>query len=507
MSFARNINDLVVVGGGINGAGIALDAAGRGLKVLLCEQNDLASATSSNSSKLIHGGLRYLEQYDFRLVREALAEREVLMRKAPHVIKPMRFRLPHQPHLRPAWMIRVGLFLYDHLSKRVTLKSSNGIKFGANSVLLPHLKRGFEYSDGWVDDSRLVVLNAVAAQQKGAEIRTRSRCINIQRTNALWQITLQDRSTGEQQEVYARALVNAAGPWVSSLFESAMQVTAPKQVRLIKGSHIVVPRLHNEEEAYLLQSEDGRVVFVTPFEQEFSLIGTTDVEFKGDPSDAKISAEEIDYLLQVSNQYFNQQVTAHDVRWTFAGVRPLLDDESESAQAVTRDYTFDIEAPAGKAPLLSVFGGKITTYRKLSEMAVDGLAQHFPNIGPAWTKDAQLPGGDFSDPKTLHQQIQSRYPWLPMALCARYVRAYGTLSYQFLGNATSVEDLGQDFGAGLYASELDYLMASEWARSSEDVLWRRSKLGLLLNTEQQGVLQVYMARHSELAQSETLNCA
>ena len=492
MDSSSNISDLIVIGGGINGTGIAIDAAGRGLKVLLCEQGDLASATSSNSSKLIHGGLRYLEHYDFRLVRESLAEREVLLHKAPHLITPMRFRIPHRPHLRPAWMIRIGLFLYDNLSKRVSLKSSNGINFGSHSPLLPHMKRGFEYSDGWVDDSRLVVLNAVAAKQKGADIRTQTRCVQIERVNSLWQVMLENVNTGDIEQVRARALVNAAGPWVSSLYRDAMQTPPPKQVRLIQGSHIVVPRIHVEEEAYLLQNEDGRVVFVIPFEDEFSLIGTTDIEYKGDPSNVAISELEISYLLRISNEHFKHQLTAEDVYWTYSGVRPLLDDESDSPQAVTRDYTFEVDAPAGMAPILSVFGGKLTTYRKLSELAVDGLVEYFEHAGPAWTKHTTLPGGDFSNQASLLAQLNGNYPWLSIEMCARYVRSYGTLSYQILSNAKALADLGQHFGAGLYALEVDYLVAHEWACSVEDILWRRSKLGLWFNATQKADLAEYL---------------
>jgi len=507
MDSTSNISDLVVIGGGVNGTGIALDAAGRGLNVLLCEQGDLGSATSSNSSKLIHGGLRYLEHYDFRLVRESLAEREVLLHKAPHLIKPMRFRIPHRPHLRPAWMIRIGLFLYDNLSKRVTLKSSTGINFGVNSPLLPHMKRGFEYSDGWVDDARLVVLNAVAAKQKGANIRTQTRCVHIERVNRLWEVTLENVHTGDTEKVRARALVNAAGPWVSSLYQDAMQKKSPKQVRLIKGSHIVVPRIHTEAEAYLLQNEDGRVVFVIPFEDRFSLIGTTDLEYQGDPSDVVISQPEIDYLLRISNEHFKHQLTADDVCWTYSGVRPLLDDESDSPQAVTRDYTFEVEAPAGMAPILSVFGGKLTTYRKLSELAVNGLVEHFEHAGPAWTKHATLPGGDFKDQASLQAQLNSNYPWLPIQLCARYVRSYGTLSYQLLKNAKVSIDLGQHFGAGLYALEVDYLVAHEWACSVEDILWRRSKLGLWFNSTQEADLAEYLKTLNIGARTKALQCA
>lgn len=492
MQPGRGIHDLLVVGGGINGVGIALDAAGRGLSVVLCEMNDLASATSSNSSKLIHGGLRYLEYYEFRLVREALAEREVLLKKAPHIMWPLRFRLPHRPHLRPAWMIRAGLFLYDNLSKRATLPGSKGIKFRADGPLVNEMKRGFEYSDGWVDDARLVVLNAMAAREKGAEIKTRSRCIKAERRDSIWEVILENQMTGEKELVKARALVNAAGPWVSELFGSAMGTKTPKDVRLVKGSHIIVPRLHDEPEAYILQNEDNRVVFVIPYEEKFSLIGTTDVEHRGDPSTAAISREEIDYFVAVVNSHFRHKISAADVVRTYAGVRPLLDDESDSPQSVTRDYSFEIDSAAGKAPLLSVFGGKITTYRKLSEAAVDSLVKFFPQAGPCWTATAALPGGDFSNHESLRSALREQYPWLPDFIARRFVRAYGTLSYRILGGVVCLDGMGRNFGAGLYQREVEYLIEQEWAVTLEDIIWRRNKLGLSLTTEQQEALQVYL---------------
>ena len=337
-----------------------------------------------------------------------------------------------------------------------------------------------------------MVLNAVAAKQKGADIRTQTRCIDIKRVNSLWLITLENVHTGETDQVRARALVNAAGPWVSSLYKDTMQKKATKQVRLIKGSHIVVPRIHTEEEAYLLQNKDGRVVFLIPFEDKFTLIGTTDIEYKGDPSNVVISQSEIDYILGISNEHFKHQLTAEDVCFAFSGVRPLLDDESDSPQAVTRDYTFEVEAPAGMAPILSVFGGKLTTYRKLSELAVDGLVEFFAHAGPAWTKHATLPGGDFSNQANLQTQLNTNYPWLPIELCARYARSYGTLSYQILSEASVLADLGEHFGAGLYALEIDYLVAHEWARNVDDILWRRSKLGLSMSTSEKLRLADYM---------------
>ena len=492
MNSKHDIYDIFIVGGGINGVGIAADAAGRGLSVMLCEMNDLASATSSNSSKLIHGGLRYLEYYEFRLVREALAEREVLLKKAPHIISPLRFRLPHRPHLRPAIMIRAGLFLYDHLAKRVTLPASKSIKFASNSPLKIEMKKGFEYSDGWVDDARLVVLNALAAQEKGACIKTRTRCIDAKRTEQFWTITLQDTLTGSQEVVKAKSIVNAAGPWVSSLFDDALGCKAPKQVRLVKGSHIVVPKIHNEEQAYILQNEDGRIVFVIPYEDKFSLIGTTDQEYVGDPAKVAIDQDEIDYLIAITNQHFFKQVSAGDVVSSYSGVRPLLDDESDSAQAVTRDYTFEVDAPALKAPLISIFGGKITTYRKLSEAAVDQLCEYFPDAGAAWTAEAPLPGGDFPDRQSLQSVLKAQYPWLPDPMIARYVRCYGTLAHKILHDKNALSDLGKEFSPGFYEAEVCYLIEHEWAMTLEDIVWRRSKQGLIMSQQTLAELELYI---------------
>lgn len=475
-----SIHDIIVIGGGVNGSGIAMDAAGRGLKVLLCEMDDLASATSSRSSKLIHGGLRYLEFYEFRLVREALAEREALLRNAPHIMWPLRFRLPHRPHLRPAWMIRVGLFLYDHLAKRELLPASRGLRFGTDSPLVDSIDRGFEYSDGWVDDARLVVLCAKAAQKHGAEIRTRSRCIHAERVDDLWHVTLQNQLDGETSEHRCRALINAAGPWVSRLFVEALEQPAPKQIRMVKGSHIVVPRMDIGEQAYILQNEDGRIVFVIPYEDDFSLIGTTDVDYQGDPSAVAISAEETAYLLDVVNSHFRQKLSQQDIVWDFSGVRPLMDDEAATAQKASRDYSFELNAQSGNAPLLSVFGGKITTYRKLAEAAVDSLTAYFPQCGPRWTRNARLPGGDFTDHAALAADLTQRFPWLPEQIRQRWVRTYGTLSNELLEGCARLADLGADFGAGLYAREVEYLVKKEWALTVDDILWRRTKLGLHL---------------------------
>ena len=490
--------DVVIVGGGVNGTGIAMDAAGRGLKVLLCEMNDLASATSSNSSKLIHGGLRYLEHYEFRLVREALAERESLLGNAPHIMWPMRFRLPHRPHLRPAWMIRTGLFLYDHLARRELLPGSRSIEFTAEDPLKPDITRGFEYSDGWVDDARLVVLTARKASTLGATILTRTRCTRAERQADVWTVDLQDRSDGHQRRVRAKTVVNATGPWVSQLFSDALQTPAPRQIRMVKGSHIVVPRLNRDTEAYILQNEDERIVFVIPYEEHFSLIGTTDVDYHGDPSRATISPQETDYLLAIVNQYFRRQLTATDVVWSYSGVRPLIEEDGKDAKEVSRDYSFEVDEPPGKAPLISVFGGKITTYRKLAEAATNRLCEYFPRSSNPWTRHGVLPGGNFTSQEQLAESLRHRYHWLPDALARRLVRTYGTLAFKVIGDSSSLDDMGPCFAADLTAREVDYLVANEWARSAEDILWRRTKQGLFATPEQVRSLEQYL--QSQLAE-------
>ncbi len=486
MSLKPESFDLIVIGGGINGAGIAADAAGRGLKVLLCEQDDLASATSSASSKLIHGGLRYLEQYEFRLVRESLAEREVLLRKAPHIIKPLRFRLPHQSHLRPAWMLRAGLFLYDHLSQRTTLKGSHSIKFDESSPLVKTIKKGFEYSDAWVEDARLVVLNAMDARNRGATVKTRTCCIKAEKQDNQWQVTLQDQFSNSKTLYTCQALVNAAGPWVNKIFDQALEVPAPNKIRLIRGSHIIVPKLHDQPEAYILQNTDNRIVFVIPFEEDYSLIGTTDIEHKDSLSKVCISEEEKSYLIDVANSYYTSKINLSDIVRCYSGVRPLLDDESDNPQAITRDYTFELDGDAlngdkSTPVLLSIYGGKITTYRKLAEAAVNKLVPFFPSASPAWTATSPLPGGDFDDRPTLEQKLTSDFPWLPESLCQRLVKCYGTLSYQILEGSTCLAELGELAGADLYFKEVKYLVDQEWACTAEDILWRRSKLGLKFN--------------------------
>ncbi len=489
----QNDFDVVVVGGGVNGAGIAMDAAGRGLKVLLCEMDDLASATSSSSSKLIHGGLRYLEHYEFRLVREALAEREALLRNSPHIMWPMRFRLPHRPHLRPAWMIRTGLFLYDHLAKRELLPGSRAITFDDSGPLKPEITRGFEYSDGWVDDARLVVLTARKAAALGACIRTRTKCTHAARGPQSWTVTLENTVTNQQQAVTARALVNATGPWVSTVFSDALAMPPPRMIRMVKGSHIVVPRLNKGSEAYILQNEDERIVFVIPYEESFSLIGTTDVEYNGDPRQARISPEETRYLLDIVNAHFKRQLEASDVIWSYSGVRPLMDDENEPAQKASRDYSFEVDGDRDLAPVISVFGGKITTYRKLAEAATDRLCRFFPKAGKPWTREAVLPGGDFDTPEQLLAQLGESCPWLPEPLRRRYVRSYGTEAFRLLAGAQTLDDLGHCFLGTLYQREVDYLAEHEWAMTASDVLWRRTKQGLYASPDQVAALTDYLA--------------
>ena len=490
--------DLIVIGGGINGAGIAADAAGRGLSILMLEAQDLACATSSASSKLIHGGLRYLEHYEFRLVSEALAEREVLLKMAPHIAFPMRFRLPHRPHLRPAWMIRVGLFMYDHLGKRTSLPGSKGLRFGSDSVLKPEIVRGFEYSDCWVDDARLVVLNAQEIEKRGGEVRTRTRVTRAWRENGLWTVEAEDIDSGKTYTWHAKGLVNAAGPWVKQLFDDSLKLKSPYGIRLIKGSHIVVPRVHTQKQAYILQNEDHRIVFVIPWMDEFSIIGTTDVEYKGDPQNVKIDDNEVDYLLKVFNAHFKKDLVRDDIVWTYSGVRPLCDDESDSPQAITRDYTLDVHDDAGQAPLLSVFGGKLTTYRKLAEHAMEKLSKYYPNIGAAWTKSCVLPGGNFAGTREDYAAtLRRRFPFITEAMARHYARTYGSNTEQLLKGATSLEDLGELFGHHFYEAELRYLVEHEWVRVTDDAIWRRTKEGMWLNDEQQARVTAWLAEHGK----------
>ncbi|MFP6848840.1 MAG: glycerol-3-phosphate dehydrogenase [Pseudomonas sp.] len=499
------VYDLAVIGGGINGVGIAADAAGRGLSVFLCEKDDLAQHTSSASSKLIHGGLRYLEHYEFRLVREALAEREVLLSKAPHIIKPMRFILPHRPHLRPAWMIRIGLFLYDHLGKREKLAGSRSLHFGAGSPLRAEISRGFEYSDCWVDDARLVVLNAMAAREQGAHIHSRTRCVSARRSKGLWHIHL-ERNDGSLFSIRARALVNAAGPWVARFIREDLKQESPYGIRLIQGSHIVVSKLFDGEQAYILQNEDRRIVFAIPYQERFTLIGTTDREYQGDPAKVMISEEEIDYLLKVVNAHFKKQLQRSDILHTYTGVRPLCDDESDDPSAVTRDYTLSLSCQPGEAPLLSVFGGKLTTYRKLAESALVQLKPFFPKMGPSCTASSLLPGAEQLDsPSALTDALCTRFGWLPNSLARRWASSYGSRTWVMLKGVNNLSDLGEHLGGGLYAREVDYLCQEEWALQAEDILWRRSKLGLITTPAQQAKLHNYLRIESPRRQENAHN--
>ncbi|WP_348771497.1 glycerol-3-phosphate dehydrogenase [Azospirillum sp. SYSU D00513] len=494
------VYDLAIVGGGINGCGIARDAAGRGASVFLCEQGDLASATSSASTKLIHGGLRYLEYYEFRLVRESLREREVLWRMAPHIIWPLRFVLPHLPGLRPAWLLRTGLFLYDHLGGREKLPGARTLDLArdpAGQPLKPGFGRAFEYSDCWVEDARLVVLNAQDAARLGATVRTRTRLIEAVRRDGLWHATLEDTRTGRRSTIQARALVNAAGPWVAKLLEQGVRTDVDHRIRLVQGSHIVVRRLFEHDRCYIFQNADGRIVFAIPYERDFTLIGTTDRDYQGDPAAVRASDEEVAYLCAAAGEYFAKPVRVEDVVWTYSGVRPLYDDGASQAQAATRDYVLALDAPAGQPPLLSVFGGKITTYRRLADHALAKLAPHLPAVagGNGWSSDATLPGGDFpmDGVDALVAELSGRYPFLPHRPLVRLVRAYGTRARDILGTAKRLEDLGRDFGQTLTEAEVRYLMREEWAQTAEDVLWRRSKLGLRLTEAEARALDDYMA--------------
>jgi len=518
---AEEAFDVLVVGGGINGAGIARDLAGRGWRVLLAERDDLASHTSSSSTKLIHGGLRYLEYYEFSLVRKALQEREVLLKSAPHIIRPLRFVMPHDAAMRPAWMVRMGLFLYDHLARREVLPGSAGVDlrrspFGA--PLKSRYTRGFVYSDGWVDDARLVVLNVLDARDKGAEVLTRSTVTAAQRGPAGWAATV-DTPRGTRH-VRARALVNAAGPWAEAFLRGVArpaghETLATKSLRLVKGSHIVVRQCFTHDHAYIFQNPDKRIIFAIPFEGEFTLIGTTDMEL---PAAAAmeharhIDEEEVDYLCEQASRYFEKPVTRSDVVWSYAGVRPLLDDAAGDPSAVTRDYLLETHADGG-APLLSVWGGKITTFRKLSEDAADLIGQMLGERRPAWTEQAAMPGGDLrdwigaprrpdADFERLVQAIGQRHAWLPAALVRRLARAYGSRVDRIIGGADSLAELGQEVAPGLHEAELRYLVREEWACSAEDALWRRSKLGLHYSEAQRQAVHDWFTK-----QEETMRCS
>ncbi len=488
------IYDLLIVGGGVNGCAIARDAAGRGLSVLLVEQDDLAFATSSASTKLIHGGLRYLELYEFRLVHEALAERELLLAAAPHIIRPLRFVLPHEPSLRPAWMIRLGLLLYDHLARRKRLEGSHMVRLRGNALGAPlrdEFTTGFTYADCRVDDARLVVENAISAREHGARILTRAKLVAARREKDRWSARI-ETSQGVE-EAQARAIVNAAGPYVSQVLENVLHKESRKHARLVKGSHIVTRKLFEGEHAYILQNPDKRIIFAIPYEEEFTLIGTTDVPHDGLAGPVAIDEAETDYLLTSINRCFSRPVTKDDIVWSYSGLRPLYDDGALEASVVTRDYAFDLELDG--APALSIFGGKITTARRCAEHALEALARIFPHMGRAWTRNAAFPGGDFADGDfdVLLARLRREKPFLPPKLALRLARAYGARVWRIVGEANEMAELGPDYGGGLTQAELAYLIKEEWAATAEDILWRRSKLGLHLSKPQQDAVAAAIA--------------
>lgn len=513
----NDIADLFIIGGGINGCGIARDAAGRGLRVVLAEKDDLASATSSASTKLFHGGLRYLEFFEFGLVRHALIERETLLTAMPHISWPMRFVLPFHRDMRfesttptsrllsvimpwmkgrrPAWLIRLGLFLYDNLGGRKILPGTTTLDLGsdpAGAPLQDKFQKAFEYSDCWVEDSRLVVLNARDAEQRGAQIMTRAEVISADRQADVWHITVRHARDGSTQTVRARALVNAGGPWVEEIIRSRVRLNSAEGVRLVRGSHIVTRQLYDHDKCYFFQGEDGRIIFAIPYETDFTLIGTTDQEHEGVPGDAVCTPEEQDYLIRFASRYFRKPITTDDIVWTYSGVRPLYDDGAKSATAATRDYVLSLD-DAGPA-LLNVFGGKITTYRRLAEGALAKLAPHLPAIEQAWTARVPLPGGDFAVDgfDALVDALCADHSFLDARWARRLVRAYGTEASQILRGATSASDLGQAFGATLTEAEVRWLMDNEYAQTADDVIWRRSKLGLRLDAGQVAALEDWM---------------
>ena len=511
--------DLFVIGGGINGCGIARDAAGRGLSVELAEMNDLASATSSASTKLFHGGLRYLEYFEIRLVREALIERETLLRAMPHISWPMRFVLPYHRDMRfegetptsrllnvvmpwmkgrrPAWLIRLGLFLYDYLGGREILPGTRTVDLTtdpAGGPLKDKFTRAFEYSDCWIEDSRLVILNARDAQARGATIRTRTRVVSAERhEDGLWLIRTEDRTTGEMHETRARALVNAGGPWVKDVIQNTLRQNSSEGVRLVRGSHIVTRKLYDHDKCYFFQGQDGRIIFAIPYETDFTLIGTTDAEHSDVSAAPECTPEEAEYLCRFASDYFKTPVTRDDIVWSYSGVRPLYDDGAKSATAATRDYVLTLDDKGG-APLLNVFGGKITTYRKLAEAAMARIAPFFQGADREWTAGVALPGGDFAvdGAEQLTADLRRAYPFLDAYWAGRLIRAYGTEAAVMLGDAQAAEDLGPDFGATLTGREVRWMMQHEYARSAEDVVWRRTRLGLRLSAEQIAALDAWM---------------
>ncbi|WP_114010291.1 glycerol-3-phosphate dehydrogenase [Cohaesibacter intestini] len=489
--------DLFVIGGGILGAGIARDAAGRGLKTVLCEKDDLAQGTSSRSGKLVHGGLRYLEYYEFRLVREALTEREVLMKNAPHVIWPLRFVLPHSPQDRPAALIRLGLFLYDHLGGRKKLPGTRMLNLRRDpegAAIMDQYRIGFEYSDCWADDARLVVLNAVGAKEKGAIVVTRSPATKAVRENGAWKVTTTDSFTGETKTYKTKAIINAAGPWVSDVINNVANSKSKRNIRLVKGSHIIVPKFWTGANAYLVQNHDKRVIFINPYEGDLALIGTTDISYEGRAEDVEADESEIQYLIDVVNRYFKEKLNRDDVIESFSGVRPLFDDGRGNPSAVTRDYVFDLDE-TDNAPLLNIFGGKITAYREIAEGCLKRMKKFFPDMSGNWTENAPLPGGDLenADYDLFQDKMKRDYPWMPRPLRNHYGRLYGSRIAAIAGNSKSVEELGRHFGGNLYEAEVTYLVDVEFARTAEDIIWRRTKHRLHMSAEEQAAFADWFA--------------
>jgi len=500
--------DLVVIGGGINGAGIARDAVGRGLSVLLVEKDDLAEHTSSASTKLIHGGLRYLEHYDFLLVRHALQERELLLKAAPHIIWPLRFVLPHHHELRPKWLIRMGLFLYDHIGGRKLLPKSHSLNLTehvSGGALKEEYKSGFEYSDCWVQDARLVVLNVMDAAERGCDVRTRCECTDLVRGDGQWSVHLHNKMAKTNSVVKAKAVVNASGPWVEATLDLDEEHDSKHGVRLVKGSHVVVPKLFEHPYTYIFQNADNRVLFAVPYEQNFTLLGTTDVEVEDEPGKQHIDTDEINYICDSVSEYFKKPIDPATVVWSYSGVRPLYDDSSQNASKVTRDYKLDLDLRKD-APVLSVYGGKITTFRKLSEQAVDMLKGSLNIRRGAWTADAALPGGDIpnADFDAYVAQVKQQYAWLDESVLYDYVRNYGTRIHTLLEGVSSMAELGQHFSGPLYQAEVDYLVKHEWARSADDILWRRTKKGLHTDTDTAQTLQSYLQSHYEFNETQAL---
>jgi glycerol-3-phosphate dehydrogenase len=497
--------DLFVIGGGINGAAVACDAAGRGLSVALAEMRDFAEGTSSRSSKLIHGGLRYLETYDFRLVRDALREREILMAKAPHLVWPLRLVLPHVPGLRPRWMIRLGLLLYDHLAPRRQLAASESIDFAthpAGAALKPEFRHGFAYSDCRADDSRLVIANLLGAQRHGADLFARHRFVGAKRDGGRWVIQLVNVISGASFQVVARAIVNAAGPWVIDVAKHVQGVASNRRLRLVKGSHIVVPRQWDGDHGYFLQTQDGRLMEALPYEQDFTSIGTTDEPWDEVPEDVRISDQEIDYMLAEANRFLRRPVARADILWSYAGVRPLFEvggARDTDLSTLTRDYSFEIDQSDGQAPALTIYGGKLTTHRRLAEAAVSKLAPYLQPPRPSQTAHETLPGGDFGADgmAAFEVAIKRDFAWLPGDQARRYVRLYGTRTRALLDSVPALAGLGIHFGADLYQREADFLIATEWAQSADDIVWRRTKLGLRLSTAEVARLETYLQTREE----------